>query len=399
MSMQNTKAWMLRQDGTPFEVKVHLYVMDDADLSSEAECAAFMLSAGTKDVLLANEVLDAYMALGIEDKVPYDGGEEDISKAIKAYLSHLPYRFAYPLTIEKMLTIHNSCRNYTDTGSLYDYIDSLDREELSNKIKQAINQEFCRVRYGGKYDFNAWDSSTIWFRVSSAGYNWANTIYIFAAEVARKYRVNYISICRDYESDNGDDMSRPEYFYKAKDGTPYHEMPMEDYLAEEHEHNPVFSNRQITGGVVAYIKAKIAAGESFYNIENELKNEYGIDMPYFMHDKLLRSEISSSCIAESDYFETLHKRTQQKIEQSIDEILDRCPEISDIEDVRIDSAENSKGNPVGSILSFKLKSSKPKLNIWFDIKFNKNLNQQTAGSIVRKFCHEFEDYLKFADVK
>ena len=58
-------AWMLRQDGTAFSCTHHLYCMDDDDLSSEAECAAFILNSNSKDSKLAELIIDAWMALGI----------------------------------------------------------------------------------------------------------------------------------------------------------------------------------------------------------------------------------------------------------------------------------------------------------------------------------------------
>ena len=37
-------AWMIRQDGKEFECNHHFYCMNDDDLSSEAECSAFIIT-------------------------------------------------------------------------------------------------------------------------------------------------------------------------------------------------------------------------------------------------------------------------------------------------------------------------------------------------------------------
>lgn len=394
--MRNTQAWMLRQDGTAFDVNVHLYAMHDDDLSSEAEVAAFIIKTGSKDRDIAYQVLDAFMALGIENLVSYDADAAEITKCINQYLSSLPYKFAYPLTASEMIAIHESCNNYSDIDSLYDYIDALNKDQLSENIRQSINQQFCRVRFGGKYDYNAFSRSTIWFRISSVGYNWANTIYLFVADKYRSLGIDYISICRDYESDYGDDQSQPQYFYKAKDGVPYHDLPIDEYLAEEHEHSPVFSSEDIGSGVMSCIRARVANGATIHEVYSYLQaNDVGF--PYFALSRMLKQEISASCLADSEYFNDLHVRTRTKIAQACEEIMKEYPVITDITDVRIEQTENSRGKMVGSVLKFKLESTvNAKLNMWFDIKFNKSLGQQTAGSIVRTFKHEFNDYVNFA---
>lgn len=142
---------MLRQDGTAFSCTHHLYCMDDDDLSSEAECAAFILNSNSKDSKLAELILDAWMALGIENSVNYDADEEDIENAIIKFANSVPYHFQFELKLSKLLQIHKSAHNYSDVDSLYEFCDYV-RSELSTlqrQIKHSINQQFCRVRLEG----------------------------------------------------------------------------------------------------------------------------------------------------------------------------------------------------------------------------------------------------------
>lgn len=261
-----TKAWHLRQDGKAFPIIVHLYPMGDADLASEAEVAAFLVKTNSKDLDLANYVLDAWMAMLIEDKINFDATEEDIDNAITSAVSSTPYRFAYPLSAQELLEIHSERHAYNDVDGLYDFIDSV-RDNLStiqSRIKMSFNQQFCRVRYGGKYN-SASGNNGIWFRIASAGYNWANTIYVWVTENRRSLKLETITICRDAESDDEYGEGEIEYFYKAKDGAVYENMPIDEFLNEEHEHSLVFSSTSVPigSGIRRYVRNELKNGDTF----------------------------------------------------------------------------------------------------------------------------------------
>ena len=212
-------AWMLRQGGDAFGVMHHFYVMDDEDLSSEAEVAAFLIATESKDLDLAKYILDAWMAMLIENIVPYDGEEPEIESAIESALSMLPYSFQYPLSTIELIKIHRECNQYDNVGALYDFIDDIrsERASLSKRIKDSLNQQFCRSRYGGQYNTQR-GNKELWFRISSTGYNWINDIYIWTADHYRGLEAQTITVCRDYESDYGDSEGHEEYFYTARDG-------------------------------------------------------------------------------------------------------------------------------------------------------------------------------------
>ena len=150
----NTSAWMLRQDGIAFPCSVHLYAMGDDDMSSEAEVASFLIATNSKDIELSELILDVWMAMLIEYKVSYDATADDISNCIKTCLQNLPYRLQNSLKIEDYLKIHSSQNNYSSVDELYTFLDDVRKNivGLQNRIKDSLNQQFCRVRYGGQYD-------------------------------------------------------------------------------------------------------------------------------------------------------------------------------------------------------------------------------------------------------
>jgi hypothetical protein len=392
------RAWMLRQDGKAFPLIHHLYTMQDEDLSSEAEVAAFLVSTKSKDQDLAKYVLDSWMALLLEDVVSFNDTPEDIIDKLINQLNNLPYKFLYPISVEKLLNIHTAQSNFDDFDTLYDFIDEINIKlnEIQSEIKYSINQQFCRVRFGGQYN-SAATNNEIWFRISSTCYNWANTIYTFTTENKRKLKIDNVTICRDYESDYGDVDGNPEYFYTAKDGTPYLHMPIEEYLVEEHEHNPVFSTTNLNRGVLATIKNNLRAGDTWYNIMSAL-DVSNVRLNYELHPKLVRQE-KNNCIVGSEYLDSLATRSRMRMERIIRSIKAVYPEITDVDIENSFSHENTKGKNVGSELIFKIYSENPKINeLEMNVVITKDIGQTDVGTIFRKFRKEYEEYKQFMEI-
>ena len=393
-----TKAWMLRQDGSVFPLIHHLYVMNDEDLSSEAEVAAFLISSKSRDIDLAEYVIDAWIALMIENSVNYNDSEIEIESHILEELKKLPYRFLYPLSDEDYINIHKKLDNYSDTGSLYDFIDDvrLKINQISEDIKHSLNQQFCRVRYGGQYN-SVSDNNTIWFRISSVGYNWADTIYIFASNMLRQLNIDKITICRDYESDNGDVAGKPEYFYKAKDGSVYYDMPIDEFLQEEHEHSLVFSSTDLNSGVLSTIQSELYKGCTLHEILCNLSKS-GITYRKPVWNYLVRKE-TSKCIESSQYFDNLPNVTKNKLSKLKRMILNQYPEIESI-DIDSKPRENRAGNPVGFEMIFELESQYESIDhLQVSVVFSKSLGDVLATSIFRSFRKEYDDYIKFANIQ
>ena len=291
-------AWHLRQDGKFFPVQVHLYAMGDGDLSSEAEVAAFLLKTDSEDKRLSRRVIDAWIALCLEDKVRYDDTEEDIIEAIRNLPNELPYHFAYPLSGDELVKIHTTANNFNDVDTLYEFIDKIllkEHDDLCLKIRRSINQQFCRVRYGGKLN-TVKDSKSLWFRISSVGFNWRNVIYNFVSDLSRSRPISDISICRDQESDN----TEADYFYKTKDGRQYYHMPIQEYLAEEHESSQILDSAEIDIGLGVYtaLWSMFGQGVTYFDAIEFLREQDAVPnmdfWPYFIRKERDRYCIESS---------------------------------------------------------------------------------------------------------
>lgn len=388
-------AWHLRQDGKAFPVKVHLYAMGDGDLSSEAEVAAFLLKTNSADTKLSQRVIDAWIALCLEDKVRYDDTEEDIIETIRNLPNELPYHFAYPLSGDELVEIHKAVNNFNDVETLYDFIDKILIEEFDSLclgIRRSINQQFCRVRYGGKYN-TVRGSNSIYFRISSVGFNWRDVIYNFVSDIKQSKRISDITICRDPESDDANEDD--EYFYTAKDGRQYYFMPIEEYLTEEHESSPVFSSTQFNlgMGVYASLWSMFGQGATYYDAIETLKDFDAVPIRDFWQ-YFVRKERDKYCIECSEWSDSLDRRNSRKIHEVKQIIFSMFPEIADL-DIDFEVRENTKGNNVGYQLIFEITFVDEKKPLTLSVASTRPLNNSTARTIARKFQIEYSDYLRF----
>lgn len=391
-SSKGNTAWMLRQRGDAFSVMHHFYVMYDPDLSSEAEVSAFLISTKSKDQDLAKNILDCWMCYLLRNEIEEDYSEEEIIDSLEYVLKNLPYRFQYPLTISQLLNIHTSQNNFTDGASLLQFANDVDSnlEELQSRIADSLNQQFCRVRFGGQY--NSKGTRDLWFRISSSGYNWANEIYTFTANHYQSLDARYINICRDYESDYGDVEGKPEFFYKAKDGVPYKNMPILDYLTDEHDSRPIFSSTRIS--------ILMSKGHTFEDIYNKYGyySKYGYDKE--LRNSMVRKEKSKQCI-DASYIEDndLSSRFAQRLRNICRMILSKYSELTQVEIDDIKPHENTRGKMVASEVIFLLSSDYEDLNnLEVSIVLNRGIKDTTPAEVVRKFSIEYEDYKKFEKI-
>ncbi len=400
---------MLRQDGKAWEGDHHIYPSPqqniDEDLSSEAEVAAFLIYTKSKDIPLAEQVIRAWIALIIENKVKFDDTKEDMKEVIETTIQSLPYHLVYSLSINEYWNICDKSNYFESVDTVYEFVDKV-RDNISkirDDIAFSFNQQFCRVRYGGQYRPEK-GNMTLWYRISSVGYNWANTIYVFTAEtILPRHKVDSIFIVRDHESDYGEDEGQPEYIYKAKDGTPYFNMPIEEYLKEEHEHSPVFAASKLVKGrnIMSHIYRELINGNTLYHTRNDLrKNNFRYNRSNsYVISHLTRREKNQKCIEGSQFFEDAHTRTKIKLNKIERMIISEHPEITHIEFDK-KPYENSKGKETGFELLFLLESKQKELDgLEIGIVFTRDMSQVTPNSIVRSFNLEYNYYLESIGLK
>lgn len=391
-------AWMLRQGGDAFGVMHHFYVMDDEDLSSEAEVAAFLISTRSKDQDLAKYVIDAWVAMLIENEVTYDGEEAEIEDVIKSAVNNLPYTFQYPLSVDEIINIHRENNQYDDVESLYDFVDDVrdERSNLSKRIKDSLNQQFCRSRFGGQYNTSR-GNRELWFRISSTGYNWVNDIYIWTADHYKGLGVQTITICRDYESDYGDEEGHSEYFYTARDGSVYRNMPIMEFLAEEHDTRPIFDSN------LGYDPNYYDLARDGYTREecDTILGSGLLDLEASTETMVIR-EREVRCVSEvrANLIQQYPTRTQIRLNNMCNQIKQQFPELNSVDIIEINPRENRSGKMVASEVIFYCTSDIEELDgLKVSIVLNRGIKDTTVGDVVRHFRIEYNDYKKFKGVE
>ena len=295
---------------------------------------------------MAQYVIDAWIALNIEDLIQFDDDEDDIIDHIYEFLSGngpLGYEQKYELYPDEIVAIHKKLNNFKDVETLYDFVDEVSESvsSIQLKIKNSLNQQFCRVRFGGKYDSQV-GNNAIWFRISSVNYNWNNTIYMFVSEMRRKLRIETITICRDSESDSGFASGKPDYFYKARDGHVYLDMRIDEFLSEEHESSPVFSStsyQTIYAGVLAHIRAAMSEGSTLHFVLSTLHSTFKEDLKTIYSEStmwkyFLNSELSTFCAS-------VITKVDDKLDNVASKIVNRFSEIDSV-DITIETSQFSQ---------------------------------------------------------
>lgn len=393
-------AWHLRQDGVAYPVKVHMYPEEDENLDSEAEIASFLLYSESCDIYeekFLENVIFSWLTFLISDDISYDCDEYGILSAVRMKLRSLPYSFNYPLTEDEYVDIFTKYSTFQNVNDIYDYCDStsVHLEGIWSKVSDIFNQKFCRVRFGGQYDTHR-GNNTLWFRIGSVNYNWDNTIYMFVSEMKNKLHVTHISICRDAETDfNQFTSNTSDLFYIAKDGSMYYDMPIDEFLSEEHEYNPVFAAESIGLGVKHYVKSHLAQGKSFYSIYCSLKEQGNIHGCFSMWTRMREHERSKCVIMSSEWLDSLNTWTKNKMFRLRNMIVSEIPAIDDV-DIEFTERENSKGKLTGFELLFTIESHIKLIDgLQVGIVSNRELSNSTVENLFWKFKSEYDDTINF----
>lgn len=217
---------------------------------------------------------------------------------------------------------------------------------------------------------------------------------MFASDISKKYHIEYITICRDNESDGTEE----DYFYKAKDGEAYYYMPLEEFFSEEHGKNPVFSATMRGRRIVGAIRSQLSKGRTFLYACSMLENK-GIYGSAQYRSYLYETEIAKQWIKASEWFDALNTRTKMKLGKVKSMLQREYPEIIDM-DIDFNPRENSKGNPVGFELIFTLVSEHPDIdNVPISIVSTKSLSSTQADTLARMFRREYDDYIDYKQIR
>lgn len=197
-------AYMIRSDGKAFPVTVHPYANADVAEIEETLAASEWLYNHTGDQASKKLVTDLWASYAAYLDPDVSGGE--ISSTLKYYLKRLPYKVASPAFIDSL-----------DFGGAKVY---RDLTAINLAVNDALNQEFLRARYGGMYDTGS--SSSMYFRISSTGFNWFPIIRDFV--YSNRNQISDVTIVKDPEATG----EQGKYYLHA--GTKIDHLPADEFI-------------------------------------------------------------------------------------------------------------------------------------------------------------------------
>lgn len=285
----SSRAWMLKNDGTAVPVAIHVYG-EVGSLESNAEAAIFLSKwAPSEEVTkFLNRFMAELLISNSRDALNLTGS--DVDEEIRKILETLPYNIGTCLGMNKSQTadylIRQRKKSYFDTGSeAFDFCDTFSPNDCGEDMMRDLNQQFIRVRVGGRYD-SVPGVQSVYFRIGSCHFNWADVIYVFVSD--HKHQFSDITIERDNESDAGDLGERSGYtLYRNRRGIPYQHMPVSEFLEEEK--TPLLASKKFTKpGLIGAIESKLMSGASFTDCLRLQANRERVILTY---GKIRRSEV------------------------------------------------------------------------------------------------------------
>lgn len=202
-------AWMIRNDGAVFPCVCHTYGSWDVGDIEETLSAAEWLYGHTSKQAAKTACMELIAAWAVE----CSGDDTDIVSSVFKEIDSRPYRF---LTKEFIASHADELKCPSAEYTL---------ESLNEDVNIELNQEFLRARYGGLYDTD-YDVQDMFFRVSSAGFDWYPIICKFVEE--SPYVIQTVTVVRDAESTGGNNRV---YENLSRQGI-YLRCPLNDFLRD-----------------------------------------------------------------------------------------------------------------------------------------------------------------------
>lgn len=201
-----SKAGMLRNDGKYFPVTAHPYGTDGPDYTIEY-CEWLYNSTNrnqTKQDVI--DFVNCYMKS--EDATIEEVNEMILTKFSSKFMS----LFKSPVYTESV--------SLTELDQEINLLD-VDLDTLDERVNYDLNQEFCRVRFGGIYDTDDLSGGECVFRISSKNFNWIDVIYEFVIRYSRE--IKSVTIVRDKESTG-------EFYYYRHRNKQFNQLPLDEFF-------------------------------------------------------------------------------------------------------------------------------------------------------------------------
>ena len=194
-------AWMVRKDGKIIPVVQHIYA--NPDNVEESLGAAQWLYRNTLHKKVKRLVIAFIRTWALQELYCTP---ETIETAIQEEIEKRPYVFLTEDFIEEHWE-ELSAEAEEEPHTLPEYC---------LMVTLALNEEFMRVRYGGKYNTQP-GCKELYFRISSEDANWNEACRIFLREVAPDYE-NFKLVVDEEAAEVDPKILKNRRFYLADDG-------------------------------------------------------------------------------------------------------------------------------------------------------------------------------------
>lgn len=192
-------AWMVRKDGKIIPVVQHIYA--SFTCVEETLYAAQWLYQYTNSKEIKTIII-AFIRTWAMQKLNCRGNE--ICNAIIYEIERRPYVF-----LEKSFVSEHETELMKE---LPEYLKKYSLENYCREITLTLNEEFMRVRFGGKYHTEA-GNKKLYFRISSEDYHWNKAILSFLSETKLDYKEMRVIIDEESAELNPSILKNKQYFY------------------------------------------------------------------------------------------------------------------------------------------------------------------------------------------
>ncbi|WP_285825615.1 hypothetical protein [Schaedlerella arabinosiphila] len=190
LTYQGATAWMIRRDGSFFPVVQHIY--GNPEDVEETLFAAEWLYERTR-CRQTRRHIEAFVRMwGLQFAEETNG--EALRNRIYRRMEERPYQFIIRQFADKIADI---ITQWKEQGGHTD--EAMDINGYCRQVVLDLNEEFMRVRFGGKYHTEP-GNRNLYFRISSENYNWSKVIREFDNRVCSQLHSEGFLVMVDEES-------------------------------------------------------------------------------------------------------------------------------------------------------------------------------------------------------
>lgn len=190
LTYQGFTAWMIRRDGSTFPVVQHIY--GNPEDVEETLFAAEWLYERTRRRQTRKDIEAFVRMWGLQFGEETNG--EELKNRIYRRMEERPYQFITCPFADKIVDIITQWKEH---GGHTD--EAMDINGYCRQVALDLNEEFMRVRFGGKYHTEP-GNRKLYFRISSENYNWSRVIREFDNRVCSRLHSEGFIVMVDQES-------------------------------------------------------------------------------------------------------------------------------------------------------------------------------------------------------